>query len=719
MILSVSHIRSFSVDAQSALIRFAQIAGKARFTRNSQPSKMTQRQRRRRQEYLEAFDQCCRFIPCWILTTSQISDYLPQECLFDLVICDESSQSEVVSVIPGMMRGKQWLVVGDTKQVSPTDCFVAEGQIESLRASLPSSPFSDSFLPGQSFFDLCAQAFPRGRVVLSEHFRCAEEIIAFSNEQFYDGRLVPLRLPNKSERLTPSLVDVKINGVKSGKVNAREADEIVSRVEALVTSNEMAASLRSIGVISLMGDEQSRLIRGRLLDVVGPQKMAEHNILVGDPPKFQGAERDIVFLSMVVSPGSVPTQSQLMHFQRANVALSRARDQCILVRSVELNDIPGMDDIKVPIIEFFRRAADQAQAEDVANTEVQVPVEGVGVCPAQVFLKRALSKRGFSVRGMGIVWKNGICVEHESGDNRVALLVEGAGESLQQWKSSFEQQKAIERVGWKCLRIDALSLLTEFDVAIESVIKFLATCGIEEPPLLYDSLESDNEADDQQQVQGEDAEEEHGAADQAMPDELEDAVQDEGPRGVLPLRRDDDPEDVVVISSDEDEGQEGSLKPAAVEPRLEIRAFQPDLAPSGPLEDARNDLDASNYGEVVDLSFLRAENGSRPSLDRASLSSRARSSTRRDTGDKAALDHSQGSSDEDEYQADAETDGSRGARPRKRRRLYRRLDRYQRDGRWYPGSYKEGAKDDTELQDDWYDTNSDLEEDGKPAATDH
>lgn len=158
--------RSFPVEAQSALIRFAQIAGKTKFSaKSSQPSRMSQRQRRKRQEYLDAFDKCCRFIPCWILTASQISDYLPPECLFDLVVIDETSQSDV-SVLPGMLRGKQWLVVGDGKQVSPTESFVAETEIESLRAALPSCPLENSLLPGQSFFDLCAQAYPNSRVSL-------------------------------------------------------------------------------------------------------------------------------------------------------------------------------------------------------------------------------------------------------------------------------------------------------------------------------------------------------------------------------------------------------------------------------------------------------------------------------------------------------------------------------------------------------------------------
>ena len=155
--------RNFSADAQSALVKFAQVSGKAKFGKSSQPSKMTQRQRRKRQEYLDAFEKCVRYIPCWILTSSQISDYLPPECLFDLVVIDEASQSDV-TVLPGMLRGKQWLIVGDGKQVSPTESFVSEEQIELLKAAAPESPFEASMLPGHSFFDLCAEAFPKGRV---------------------------------------------------------------------------------------------------------------------------------------------------------------------------------------------------------------------------------------------------------------------------------------------------------------------------------------------------------------------------------------------------------------------------------------------------------------------------------------------------------------------------------------------------------------------------
>eukprot|EP00980_Cylindrotheca_fusiformis_P027759 scaffold22558_cov116-Cylindrotheca_fusiformis.AAC.8 len=569
--------KSFSPDAESALIRFAQIAGANKFGKSAKPSKMTQRQRRRRQEYLDAFDKCCRFIPCWIMTTGQISDYLPAECLFDLVIIDEASQSDV-TVLPGMLRGKQWLIVGDGKQVSPTEAFVSEEEIDNLRAALPQSPFERSLMPGQSFFDLCAQAFPRGRVVLSEHFRCAPDIIDFSNKQFYDDRLVPLRLPRQSERLSPSLLDVRVNGRKSGKTNAVEADKIVEMIQEHMNLPGSDVRPRSIGVISLIGDEQSRLIRGRLLDAVGPEKIARHDVLIGDPPTFQGAERDIVFLSMVCSRGSVPTQSQLMHFQRANVAMSRARDRCVLVRSIDLTDISSLDDMKVPIIEHFLQEGISAQEVD----------SGVAlrsrhkIANASLLLKGLLQQSGYTVTDMGVIWKNGICVE--DGNTRAALLVDGDELSAQEWLSSYSQQKAIERVGWKCFRIDALSLFVNLDSAMKNVDKFLIVSNITRPvPVVANIKVEMGEVEVEPNEVVDDLDTAMEAADANVPIVLDDE-EDQAKGG---------PEVVTISVSDEED--EAESKPAS----------RPDRIASGFDFAEQAEVNEGRFGQVVELDFLR------------------------------------------------------------------------------------------------------------------
>ena len=55
-----------------------------------------------------------------------------------------------------------------------------------------------------------------------------------------------------------------------------------------------------MGVISLLGAEQAKLIQKLLLDAVGEKVMVERQIICGDAYSFQGDERDVMFLSHLI-----------------------------------------------------------------------------------------------------------------------------------------------------------------------------------------------------------------------------------------------------------------------------------------------------------------------------------------------------------------------------------------------------------------------------------
>ena len=183
---------------------------------------------------------------------------------------------------------------------------------------------------------------------------------------------------------------------------------------------------------------------------------------------------------MVCSPGRAPTQSQLVHYQRANVAMSRARDQCILVRSLDITDIPSNDDVKIPIITFFQTSSivsiDGDHGADEPSDDRSLESSKA---PALRLLVLHLSELGYKVRSMGIVWKNGVCVEHSNTDVRVALMVDDPNDLYPDWQAGYQQQQKIERVGWKCLRVDLLSLLSDFMGTVQSITQFLRDAGID------------------------------------------------------------------------------------------------------------------------------------------------------------------------------------------------------------------------------------------------
>mmetsp|Transcript_1200 Transcript_1200/g.1931 ORF Transcript_1200/g.1931 Transcript_1200/m.1931 type:complete len:206 (-) Transcript_1200:563-1180(-) len=79
---------------------------------------------------------------------------------------------------------------------------------------------------------------------------------------------------------------------------------------------------------------------------------------------------------------------------------------------------------------------------------------------------------------MGIVW-HGLAVESGDGSGaRCALSVEHANESSNEWLKIISQQRSIERVGWKCLRLNAFSLLLDTDCTMKKVHAFLSLCDV-------------------------------------------------------------------------------------------------------------------------------------------------------------------------------------------------------------------------------------------------
>lgn len=172
-------------------------------------------------------------VPCWIMSHFKISESMPADIgAFDLVIVDEASQSDLWA-LPGILRGRKILVVGDDKQVSPDGGFIAAQRIQELRDRfLAEQPFKEDMTPEKSLYDLAARVFAARQVMLREHFRCVPPIIAYSNRIFYKGAIQPLRIAKSSERIDPPLVDVYVEGGLRDRrdCNREEAECIAAEI---------------------------------------------------------------------------------------------------------------------------------------------------------------------------------------------------------------------------------------------------------------------------------------------------------------------------------------------------------------------------------------------------------------------------------------------------------------------------------------------------------
>jgi superfamily I DNA and/or RNA helicase len=174
---------------------------------------------------------------------------------------------------------------------------------------------------------------------------------------FYDEPLIPLRIPKGIERLDPPLVDILVEDGErrdKSKVNPPEAEVIVDEIERIINDPHLATigGSDARGVISLIGSEQAAFVQKRLMDRIGEAAMVHHRIVCGDSATFQGDERDIAFLSMIADRNRKQSQTAMQYAQRFNVALSRARDRMVLVRSVTEEDL-NPNDLKARIIRHF------------------------------------------------------------------------------------------------------------------------------------------------------------------------------------------------------------------------------------------------------------------------------------------------------------------------------------------------------------------------------
>mmetsp|Transcript_21893 Transcript_21893/g.60913 ORF Transcript_21893/g.60913 Transcript_21893/m.60913 type:complete len:1081 (+) Transcript_21893:3-3245(+) len=423
------------------------------------------RSARYRADLASALTDCAASVPCWIMPTWRVSQCLPATVRsFDLVVIDEASQSNVTAILP-LLRGTRVLVVGDQKQVSPTAAFVSEARISDLKAGLLRArhPYVEQLLPERSVFDLAQTSFGDARVSLQQHFRCVPPCITFCNDHFYHGRLLPRRLPPRSRRLEPALVDIFVpNATKRGKTNPEEARALVDYLAAQLARTPSELENSSIGIISLAGVEQARLLRTLLLERLSDAQLAKHRVVVGDATTFQGDERDVILLSMVASRGQAPPQLGRAYEQKYNVALSRARDRMVLFRSLKASDVSNSDDLKLWTIQAFSSAAAgqpsahalraaQAQEQQMA---LRIAATGFDEATADGQLRAWLHTRGYSFSFDCVVAGSTAVVEDDLHDRRLCVCLDGgAAASLAEWSEALKEQRSLMAAGWVFHRI--------------------------------------------------------------------------------------------------------------------------------------------------------------------------------------------------------------------------------------------------------------------------
>jgi hypothetical protein len=201
---------------------------------------------RARQQHLTAEDarHVLRCRPVWLSSTLSVPARIPlMPGLFDLAIFDEASQCDVASALAVMARARSAVIVGDPEQLSFIPALGKEQEHALMDAAgLPRSGRAIWAQSQNSLFDLARHRLPADALhLLPDQFRSAPDIVDYTSEVFYGGRLRARRADDqfRSPRdFRPGLHWQDVRGPSGredgGNVNRAEAEWIARRIAALV-----------------------------------------------------------------------------------------------------------------------------------------------------------------------------------------------------------------------------------------------------------------------------------------------------------------------------------------------------------------------------------------------------------------------------------------------------------------------------------------------------
>ena len=417
-----------------------------------------------------------KLCPCMLMSPISVAQFIdlgwPK---FDLVIFDEASQMPTAEAIGAIGRGQALIVVGDNKQMPPTSFFATQ-QVDDEDAEMDDL---------DSILDDC-QALSVPNHYLAFHYRSKHEsLIAFSNQEYYDGRLCTF--PSADDRVSKvSLVKVEGTYDKGGhRSNRAEAEAVVAEIVRRLSDDEL--SKRSIGVVAFSVAQQN-LIEDVFMDVINGKPELERRAFSVEEPVFiknlenvQGDERDIILFSIGYGPDKEGKVS--MNFgplnnrggeRRLNVAVSRARYEMIVFSTLRAEHIDlkrsnaaGVEGLR----KFLKYAEGNEKLAQASSPASQLPSS----LPSSI--ASALCALGYeATTNVGrSKFKVDVAVVDPKDPERylLGLLIDGQSRLTARIARDREltQPSVLEGLGWRVMRVWGIDWMRRRKQVLENIVQ--------------------------------------------------------------------------------------------------------------------------------------------------------------------------------------------------------------------------------------------------------
>ena len=319
-------------------------------------------------------------MPCWMMGPMAVAQFLEPGIEFDLLIIDEASQVRPEDALGSLARAKQIVIVGDSKQMPPTDVFQAlgmndtDGGIQNGIAALED----------ESILDVFAKQLPCE--ILLWHYRSQHQsLIAFSNENFYNSKLV---VPPSSWHPSDELGIVhhyQSHGILNERKNIVEAQIIVIIMFNHIKreSKKDLAERETLGVVAMNAVQQeliADLWEKKCRD--NPEIIAalseftsQSSLFIRNLENVQGDERDVIIISTTYAKNDAGKVHQFFGpinkaggWRRLNVLFTRARTRLELVTSLNSNDVIMDENNADSGRNYFKKYLEYAETGKLPNS---------------------------------------------------------------------------------------------------------------------------------------------------------------------------------------------------------------------------------------------------------------------------------------------------------------------------------------------------------------
>jgi very-short-patch-repair endonuclease len=368
---------------------------------------------------------------------------------------DEASQLKPEEAIGAIARGGQVVIVGDPKQLPPTNFFQ---RVAFDDDSVTDDEDRTAIEEGESILDVASTLYQPVRR-LRWHYRSRHHsLIAFSNREFYQGDLV---IFPSAYHESPSL-GVKYHAVRNGVFEGRRNVPEAAAVVDAVLDHMQGRPEESLGVVALNFEQRELIEEPFALAYQERMNGGPEPLFIKNLENVQGDERDVIFISITYGPDVRGNQYQRFGpingpngHRRLNVLFTRAKRRVEVFSSLDSEKIQTTGSSA-----WGLRALKQYLT--FARTGILDVADDGGSQPSNDFERSVgavLKDKGFEVvPKVGVAgFFIDLAVKHPTKAGTYVLGVECDGASYHSGRSARDRdrlrQQILENQGWKIHRV--------------------------------------------------------------------------------------------------------------------------------------------------------------------------------------------------------------------------------------------------------------------------